>query len=198
MQAEGTARVSAVWARVSRSYDASSAVSLLYWRALLGQCTDKMDRVQDAGSLVPGSCDVLVTTTDRPGSVATEFYDIVSGTWPPAPDADHVSWKAAFQVLRQGKTRRRLPELDSAQGLQAIKVPSLRGVLVTDVLNPGSTSSELYDLLEGTWSAGPTLNQQRSDLSTQMTLPSGQVLVAGGNYGPGGATYDTASEILSP
>ena len=46
LQAEGTARVSAVWARVSRSYDASHAVYLLYWRGLLGQCIDKMDRVR--------------------------------------------------------------------------------------------------------------------------------------------------------
>ena len=47
LQAEGTARVSAVWARVSRAYDADPAVYLLYWRALLGQCIDKMDRVQE-------------------------------------------------------------------------------------------------------------------------------------------------------
>lgn len=47
LEAEGTARVSAVWARVSRSYDASQAVYLLYWRALLGQCIDKVERVQE-------------------------------------------------------------------------------------------------------------------------------------------------------
>lgn len=46
-QAEGTAAVSSVWARVSRSYDAHRAEYLLYWRALLGQCIDKMDLVQD-------------------------------------------------------------------------------------------------------------------------------------------------------
>jgi hypothetical protein len=47
LEAEGTARVSAVWARVSRSYDAHQAVYLLYWRGLLGQCIDKLDRVQE-------------------------------------------------------------------------------------------------------------------------------------------------------
>ena len=47
LEAEGTARVSAVWARVSRSYDATQASYLLYWRALLGQCLDKTDRVQE-------------------------------------------------------------------------------------------------------------------------------------------------------
>ncbi len=47
LQAEGTARVSAVWARVSHSYDAHKAVYLLYWRALLGQCLDKTELVQE-------------------------------------------------------------------------------------------------------------------------------------------------------
>jgi hypothetical protein len=47
LEAEGTARVSAVWARVSRSYDANKTVYLLYWRALLGQCIDKVERVQE-------------------------------------------------------------------------------------------------------------------------------------------------------
>jgi hypothetical protein len=53
LQAEGTAAVSAVWARVSRSYDQHKAVYLLYWRGLLGQCIDKTALVrQDLESFV--------------------------------------------------------------------------------------------------------------------------------------------------
>ncbi len=63
--------------------------------------------------------------------------------------------------------------------------------------NIATAGCELYDPAAGTWSATGSLSESRSQ-HTATLLPSGQVLVAGGQYTIGASTNRSSAELYDP
>jgi hypothetical protein len=61
-------------------------------------------------------------------------------------------------------------------------------------------TTELFDPVSGTWTAGPPLRDARGRHQTALTLPDGRVLVGGGYQGRGsrGVEWLTSVEIFDP
>lgn len=67
---------------------------------------------------------------------------------------------------------------------------------VTTTNAPGSTATEFYDIVSGTWSAGPHTAHDSRGTAFQVALPTGQVLIAALKNGC--CTYTGAPELLGP
>lgn len=100
---------------------------------------------------------------------STEVFDPGTGAWTAVGDAP--APYASATALQSGR------------------------VMAAGTPRPGSTSVGIFDPATLSWTTGPPLLESRAAISVLVTLPSGGVLVAGGNRGPSGAQYLNFSEL---
>jgi Galactose oxidase, central domain/Kelch motif len=145
-------------------------------------------RSYHTATLLP-SGKVLVTGGDAPqtldggyASASAELYDATTGTWSPTSSMSmERSWHSAT-LLPNGNV------------LVAENANTAAG-------NSGSSSTELYDPTNGTWSATGSMKTARG-VGAAALLPSGKVLIAGGCDGTGLPTgsaelYDPSTGVWS-
>ena len=133
-------------------------------------------RGQAVAALLPDGR-VLVAGGDNSTGITAEIYDPVANAWTPAASMGRNHIPARATVLQSGKV------LVSGGG---------------GLFNAGS-QPELYDANANAWSAAGVMASSLRLYHTATLLPSGKVLVVGGD--PGQATaelYDPATNSWSP
>jgi hypothetical protein len=127
-------------------------------------------------TLLPDGKVLVAGGTERRASA--ELYDPVSGTWSATGDMIEVRTSHTATLLPDGK------------------------VLVAGGIHSGHGgnalgSAELYDPIQGTWTATASMVTPRL-LHTATLLPDGKVLVAGGNSSGTGGVALASAELFDP
>src|SRR5690606_32935151 len=142
------------------------------------------------GHRAVGLGDGRALVTGGLGASSTEFYDPMTDTWTAGP---------SMTTARGGHTPTALPSGRLRAGGRAGGGGRGDGrALVTGGL--GASSTEFYDPMTDTWTAGPSMTTARGG-HTLTALPSGWLLAVGGADGEVQASveaYDPATETWIP
>lgn len=135
---------------------------------------------RDAYGIVPLPGDKALIISGASGfpnmTDTCEIFDHGTNTWTLTGSMSRPNGEGMYEVLNTGNV---------------LAIGGLETGLVR------SAVCELYDPNTETWALTGSLNIARADHGANWTLPSGKILVTGGQTGPGGAATDT-SEIYDP